>query len=357
MHHASRRQFILAGSKAALAVPALSWVANAAAASRAHAAPPNRGNEPEVESAAVSPSEAPDRIPIVDTHQHLWDLEKLRLAWLTGAGPIHRSFVLKDYAEATRGLPVAKAVYMEVDVDPSQLDAEADYVLDICRRGDAPTCAAVIGGRPADPKFRRYITRFKGSPYIKGIRQILPGPREKGPFFLEKPFLDGIHLLGELRMSFDICTQPSSLPDAAKLVDRCPDTRFVLDHCGNADVKWIQAARKDKSGEAAGRLDQWRRGVAEMARRKSVVCKISGIIASVPKEGWGPDDLAPIIDHCLDSFGPDRVMFASDWPVCTLGAPLRVWVDTLRQIVRDRSLEDRRKLWGANAMAFYSLKK
>ena len=299
-------------------------------------------------------------IPIVDTHQHLWDLTKLRLPWLQGDNPINRSFVMKDYLEAAEGLGVVKAVYMEVDVGPADKVAEAEYVIGLCQERKWPTRAAVIGGRPGDPGFRQYITRFKDSPYIKGVRQILPGPESKKAFFLEKPFLDGIRLLGELGMSFDLCIPAPALLEGMKLVDLCPDTRFILDHCGNADVKMFLPAARQESAEkalAARRfVDQWRRSIGQLAQRKNLVCKISGIIASVPKGNWTPEDLAPIVDHCLDSFGPDRVMFASDWPVCTLGAPLREWVSALRRIVRSRSLADQRKLWGENATRFYGLK-
>jgi predicted TIM-barrel fold metal-dependent hydrolase len=297
-------------------------------------------------------------IPIVDTHQHLWDLAKLRLPWLKGAGPLNRSYVMKDYLEAAQGLGIVKAVYMEVDVDPADQVAEAEYILDICRQGKSPTCAAVIGGRPGADSFRQYISRFKDSPYVKGVRQIFPGPESGRAFFLEKPFPAGIRLLGELGMSFDLCMPAMALPEGMKLVDLCPDTRFILDHCGNADVKrFLPASRREPATatEASGRfVDRWRRGIDALAKRKNLVCKISGIVATVPKQ-WTPEDLAPIIHHCLDSFGPDRVMFASDWPVCTRGATLRQWVEALRQVVRNRSETERRKLWGGNATRFYGL--
>ncbi len=312
------------------------------------------GNAEEKKPVSTSPA-----IPIVDTHQHLWDLAKLRLPWLKGAGELNRSYVMKDYLEATQGLGVVKAVYMEVDVDPADQVAEAEYVLEICRQGRSPTCAAVIGGRPGAEGFRGYITRYKDSPHIKGVRQILPGPESGKAFFLEKPFVVGIQLLGELGMSFDLCMPPAALGEGAKLVDRCPGTRFILDHCGNADVKMFRPAERHESPQKAQTarrfVDNWRRGIDELAKRKNLVCKISGIIATVPKGNWTPDDLAPIINHCLDSFGPDRVMFASDWPVCTQGAALRQWVEALRHVVRDRNEADRRKLWGENAVRFYGL--
>ena len=307
-------------------------------------------------AAEEGPAGKPGALPLVDTHQHLWDLSKLRPPWLKGDNPLNRSYVMKDYLEATRGLNVVKAVYMEVDVDPADQIAEAEYVLDICRRGDSPTCAAVIGGRPGDEGFRQYIMRFKDSRYVKGVRRILQ--RSGGePVFLGKPFTDGIRLLGELGMSFDLCMPPEALEDGARLVDQCPGTRFILDHCGNADPNWLRAAGGKGAAAAAAQhsAEKWRRDVAVLALRKNVVCKISGIVARVPKEGWTPDDLAPIINHCLDSFGPDRVMFASDWPVCTLGAPLRRWVEALRAVIRNRPRAEQRKLLSENALRFYGL--
>lgn len=290
-------------------------------------------------------------LPIVDTHQHLWDLSKLRLSWLKGSDSLNRSYVMKDYLEAIQGLGIVKSVYMEVNVDFDQQVAEAEYVLDIIRAGDAPTCAAVIGGRPGDEGFRRYITRFKGNPHIKGVRQILPGQPADKATFLQKPFLDGIRLLGELGMSFDLCMPADALAAGAALVDRCPDTRFILDHCGNADPKWFL---KDAGEEPRRLAENWRRDIARLAERKNVVCKISGIVARVPTP-WTPSMLAPIIDHCLDSFGPDRAIFASDWPVCTRGASLRRWVEALREVIADRPLADQRKLLAENAIRLYGL--
>ena len=304
---------------------------------------------------AQQPEGAP--LPIVDTHQHLWDLDVVSLPWLKSAGHLNRSHVTGHYLEETRGLNVVKAVYMEVAVDPDYLLKEAEYVIDLCKRDDNPTVAAVIGGRPGEEGFADYITRFKGSPYVKGIRHILPGGSPD--LWKEKQFLDGIRLLGELGMRFDLCMPPARLLDAARVVDLCPDTRFVLDHCGNADpVAFMSAQRRESarpSREPQHEADQWRRDLAKLAEHDRVVCKISGIIARAPKENWTPDDLAPIINHCLDTFGPDRVIFASDWPVCTRVASLCEWVGALKEVVRNRPESEQRKLFHDNAVRLYGL--
>src|SRR5437763_6586194 len=110
---------------------------------------------------APSRSDEPVTIPIVDTHQHLWDLSRFQLPWLKGAPKLDRSFLMEDYRQATAGLNVVASVYMEVDVKPSQQAAEADYVLDLIRRGGTPLVGAVISGPPAAEGFAAYLARYK----------------------------------------------------------------------------------------------------------------------------------------------------------------------------------------------------
>jgi L-fuconolactonase len=294
-----------------------------------------------------------DTIPIVDTHQHLWDLSRFKLPWLKEGSELARSYITKDYLEAARGLNVAKTVYMEVDVDPKQQLAEADYVAEVCKDPKNLTVAAVISGRPASDGFREYITRFKGSKVVKGIRQVLHNPDMKAGYCLEPSFVKGIQLLGELGLSFDLCMRPGELGDGVKLVERCPGTRFIVDHCGNCDLAAFKAAGKDEA--AKKKTDQYKRDMAGFAKRDRVMCKISGVVAQLEKGKWTTADLAPTINFCLDTFGPDRVMFGSDWPVCTLGATYREWVTALREIIASRSSADQKKLLHDNAVKFYGL--
>jgi predicted TIM-barrel fold metal-dependent hydrolase len=292
--------------------------------------------------AAAADQNDPEQMPVLDTHQHLWDLTKFRLPWIKESDKLARSYLMSDYQTATEGLNVVKAVYMEVDVAPEQQDAEADMITAVCSEGKSPTVAAVISGRPAAAGFKKYISRFKDNRYIKGVRQVLHGAGTPAGYCLQKAFITSIGLLGEMGLSYDICMRPGELKDGAALIDACPDTRFILDHCGNADVQ-----AKDRT--------QWQRDVAAIAKRQHIVCKVSGIVASAKPGAWSADDLAPIINHVLDSFGPDRVMFGGDWPVCTLAATYRQWVEALRAVIRDRKTVERRKLWHDNAVKFYGL--
>jgi predicted TIM-barrel fold metal-dependent hydrolase len=292
--------------------------------------------------AAQARSEAVTPIPIVDTHVHLWDLSQFRLAWVKGAPALNHDFLVSDYRKASAGLNVVKAVYMEVDVEPSQQAQEARWVIDLCRRGTAPMAAAVISGRPAADNFAEYLRPFSKEPIVKGLRQVLHGPDTPQGFCLDDRFKKGIRLLGSLGLSFDLCMRPGELGDGAKLMGACPDTSFIIDHCGNANV-------------FAGDRTAWKRAIADLARRPNAVCKVSGIVASTRGRSWQPDDLAPFINHILDEFGPDRVVFGGDWPVCTLGAPLAGWVKALRQVVAVRPEAQERKLFHDNAVRVYRL--
>lgn len=299
---------------------------------------------------------AADANPIIDCHQHLWDLEKFKLPWIEPGTLLGRSYVMKDYLAAIEGTGIKNAVYMEVDVDPAQQTAEAEHLIEICKSGKAPTIGAVISGRPNADKFKDYITPLAKSPQIKGIRQVLHVPTTPAGYCLSKGFVRGIQLLGELRLSFDLCMRPKELPDGANLAEQCPGTTFIVDHCGNADVKaFVKAGDKRLEGVKPDHAaDQWRRDIETLAAKKNVICKISGIIARVPKQ-WTAEDLAPVVNHCLDSFGPDRVIFGSDWPVCLLGAPLKAWVAALRQIIASRPSAEQEKLLSRNAIGFYGL--
>ena len=286
-------------------------------------------------------------LPIVDTHEHLWDLTKFHLPWTTGSEELGKSFVTKDYLAATQGLNVVKSVYMEVDVEPRQQVQEAEYVIDLCQRKDNPMVGAVISGRPASNEFRAYIMKYKNSPYIKGVRQVLHGPSNPAGFCLDKQFVKSVQLLGELGMSFDLCLRSGELGDGEKLVAQCPRTRFVVDHCGNMDVTVTDNDARQI----------WMDGMKALAQHDNVVCKISGIVVTA-KPNWKPADLEPNMRFSMETFGPDRRMFAGDWPVCTLRASFKQWVDALKEIVHGMNmpLADQKKLFHDNAVKFYSLK-
>src|SRR5262249_42735116 len=153
-----------------------------------------------------------------------------------------------------------------------------------------------------------------GHPKLKGIRRVLhTQPDEVGK---GKTFVQNVAALAGYRLSFDICVLARQLPIAIALVSQCPDTQFILDHCGVPRVKERE-------------LDPWRAHVAEIASASNVSCKISGLVAYADRETWNTEDLRPFVEHVIEVFGWDRVLFGSDWPVCTLSASYVQWVRAL----------------------------
>jgi L-fuconolactonase len=290
--------------------------------------------------AAEAAEAAEGAIPIIDTHQHLWDFRLFHPPWLKGEPTLDKSTTMADYLKATAGQNVRKTIYMEVDVDPRDQWKEAEWVEGVCAGGKTPMVAAVVSGRPGLPGFEAYAHKIGALPHVRGLRQVLQGPGTPRGTCLDPAYVRDIQLLGRLGLSFDICMRPTELADAVQLVEACPEVRFILDHCGNG------AARNSEQA-------QWKRDIAELGRRSHVVCKISGVVRTVPPGADAAKELEPVVMHCIDSFGWNRVMFGGDWPVCNLGSTFAGWVSCLKTIVAGAGAAEKQKLFHDNAAHFY----
>ena len=277
---------------------------------------------------------------IVDTHQHLWDLDRFSYAWLEGFPVLNRSHRMTDYLAATQDLPVTKTVHLEADVDEPHMEAETRHLLALSEQPDNPLQGVVACARPETPDFRFYLDKIAAHPKLKGIRRVLhtqPDELGRGQLFIEN-----IASLSEYGLSYDICVLDRQLPIAINLVRSCPDVVFVLDHCGVPQVK-------------ARILYPWRQHIAELSRFENVYCKVSGLVAYADPARWTAADLEPYVEHVISCFGWDRVMFGSDWPVCTLSATYKQWVEALLGLTKDAGEENRQKLFCENALRVYRL--
>lgn len=277
---------------------------------------------------------------IVDTHQHLWDKDLFRYSWLDTIPQLNRSFRMADYLAATKGLDVAKSLHLEADVDEPYMLDETRHLLALADQPDNPLEGIVACGRPENEDFKSYLDAIGGHAKLKGIRRVLhtqPDGVGQGVTFLKN-----VAALPEYGLSFDICVLARQLPIAIKLVSSCPNVTFILDHCGVPQVK-------------ERNLDPWRSHITEIAKFPNVSCKISGLVAYADPQSWTAEDLRPFIDHAIGSFGWDRVMFGSDWPVCTLSASYRQWVEALQAITQEAGAGNQRKLFHDNAVRVYRL--
>ncbi len=277
---------------------------------------------------------------IIDTHQHLWDVDVFKYSWLESIPALHRSFGLKDYREATRDLEIEKSVFVECDVAEPSIPEETRHFLRLADQPDNPVQGVVAAARPEKEGFKVYIEAIAGHPKLKGIRRILhTQPDELGR---GKLFIENVQSLAGYGLSFDICVLARQLPVAIDLVSKCPGVNFILDHCGVPEVK-------DKS------LDPWRQHILKISKMPNVTCKISGLVAYADPAAWTAEDLRPYVEHVVESFGWDRVMFGSDWPVCTLAASYKQWVEALLSLTASAGEANQKKLFHENATRVYRL--
>jgi len=277
---------------------------------------------------------------IVDTHQHLWDLEQLPYSWTANRPVLNRSFRMADYLDAIRGFDVVKSGHVEADVDESHMLDETRLIIALAERDDNPLSGVVAVARPEYDSFSEYMEEIDGHPLLKGIRRILQ--TEPDELSMTTTFIENVRSLEEFGLTFDICVLGRQLPMAINLVRNCPKVNFILDHCGNPDIK-------------ARDYDQWRVRMEEIAAYPNIVCKVSGIVVNTDLEHWTVDDLRPAVEHVISVFGWDRVLFGSDWPVCTQAASFKQWVEALDFLTSNASESNRRKLFQENAERVYRL--
>lgn len=277
---------------------------------------------------------------IIDTHQHLWDLGQFGYSWTENVPKLKRSFLMEDYLKAVEGLEMQGSVHVEADVDRRFMLDETRHVLRLSEQADNPLMGVVAAARPEFDGFREYIESIAGHPNLKGIRRILH--TQPDGLGTTTTFVGNVRSLAGYGLSFDICMLARQLPEAVTLIEKCPEVSFILDHCGNPDIK---------SGELAG----WREQIRIISGFPNVTCKVSGILVNTDIDNWKVDDLRPSVEHVIESFGWDRVMFGSDWPVCTLAAELKTWVGALLQIASGAAETDLQKLFSENATRVYRL--
>lgn len=277
---------------------------------------------------------------IVDTHLHVIDHSALAYPWLAGVPALDRDFSYDDYAREAKRVGVAATFHMEVDVAESDIEAEIENVARFAAKPGSLIVGAIAASRPEDPGFPDYLERQKSNSLVKGFRRVLhvmPDGLSETPLFR-----DNLKRLSGTCFTFDLCVLPRQLPKAIALVDLAPDVQFVLDHCGNPDIK-------------AGEAHPWRELMREIARRPNVAGKISGVVAYADPASWTVETLRPWVEHTIDVFGWDRVVWGSDWPVCTQGGSLSTWVAATHALIAGASENERRKLLSENARRIWRL--
>jgi L-fuconolactonase len=279
--------------------------------------------------------------PIVDTHVHLWDPARISYPWLEHQPQLNRPFLLEDYDQALGPIQVEKLVFLQCDCDFSQFMAEAEWVASLAAQ--EPRLQGMVPWAPIEKgeAVRPDLERLAQNPLVKGVRRLLQS--EAVDFCLQPDFIKGVQALADYDLTFDICIYHFQMANAIKMVEQCPQVNFILDHIGKPDIK-------------TGRLEPWQTEIKQLSELPNVWCKISGLVTEADHQLWTKEDLKPYIDHVIDCFGFDRVMYGSDWPVATLATDYTHWVETLFWATVSTCAEvELRKLFRENAIRFYRL--
>jgi L-fuconolactonase len=279
--------------------------------------------------------------PIIDSHVHLYDIEKLNYSWMSGVPQLAHTTRMPEFDQARGSVDVEQLVFVEVDVDPGFHLDEARFVAALAEKdkkiGAIVAHAPIHKGKSVEAD----LVDLKTIPGVKGVRRLIQ--QEPDPTAILNPaFIDGVKLLKKYDLSFDICIKHYQLAYAIELIKRCPDVSFIFDHIGKPDIR-------------NAIVEPWKSQMRELARLPNVVCKISGVVTEADHKSWTREQLRPYIEHTIDVFGFNRVMFGSDWTVATLALDYPTWVDILDEILTKASLDEKRKFWRETAISAYKL--
>ena len=287
--------------------------------------------------------------PIIDTHLHIWDMQRLQYSAFDGHPLFGKTYHIEDYQRDCEALDIEAMVFVECyadfDATGGQYLEEIEFVEESARRdtrikGIVPMAPVEWGAR-VEPLLDTMQAKH---PDVKGIRRIMEFDDDPRALTLSKEFIEGVNLLQKFDWHFEINVNYTQMDIIREFVQHVPNVRMILDHCGKPGIK-------------EGAIDQYCKDIRELAQHPNLWIKLSDLPAYADPEHWTDDDLRPYIDATLDTFGFDRTLFAGDWPICLQATSLTRWVDTLDRALAEACVaeNDARKFYRDNANQFYRL--
>ncbi len=278
---------------------------------------------------------------ITDTHVHLLDHATFKYSWAAGVPKLNRDWTLADLTECARPYEIGAIVFAEVDVDMPQHIEEAEWVQSLAAKDKRlKGCIAALpleSGAAVEPE----MEQLSKIPVVRGIRRITqyqPDP----DYVLMPDFIAGVRLLPRYGLSCDLCIYHNQMPGIINLVRQCPEVSFILDHIG-------------KPGIRDGLIEPWKTHIRELASLPNVMCKLSGVTTEADHANWTREQLRPYIDHAINCFGIDRLMYGGDWPVAELAGTYTSWIEVLDWATEGCTREEKLKLFRDNGIRAYRL--
>ncbi|MFH8468241.1 amidohydrolase family protein [Streptomyces sp. NPDC017991] len=281
------------------------------------------------------------RTGIVDAHHHVWDLSVRGQDWIVGPelAPLRSDFTAEELAPQARAAGVARTVLVQTVT----VAEETPEFLALAESSEL--IGAVVGWtdltRPDVADELARLRELPGGRHLKGIRHQVQG--EPDPqWLLREEVRRGLAAVAEAGLAYDLVVLPHQLPACARAAERHPGLTFVLDHLGKPSI-------------GTGELEPWSTDVRALAALPNTVCKLSGMVTETDPRSWSVGDLAPYADTVLEAFGPGRLMFGSDWPVCTLVASYAEVVDIAAQLTEGLDESEREEIFTGTATRVYGL--
>lgn len=271
---------------------------------------------------------------ILDTHVHFWEYNPVRDAWIDASmGAIRRDFTPADWQEASRGLAVEGCI--AVQADPSL--AETEFLLHLASAH--PEIRGVVGWlNLCSPLLGEHLEIYPLNRALKGLRHIV---QAEPSGYMDRPdFRRGLGALEGHGLTYDILIYAPQLEEACRLVHDFPNQAFVLDHLGKPNVR-------------EKRFEPWKAGLEKLAEAPNCYCKLSGLVTEAHWDRWTARELRPYLETALACFGPERLMFGSDWPVCQLAAHYAEVLGLVRDFIGQLSPAEQEQILQANAKSVY----
>lgn len=281
----------------------------------------------------------------IDAHQHFWVFDPIRDSWITeDMGVIRRDFLPGDLAPLLKEYKVGGCIAVQAD----QSRAETDFLLRLASKNDF--IKGVVGWVDLkSPDLERVLLEYDNQPVVKGFRHILQGISDLPAFFKDGLFEQGLHKILDKDYTYDLLVYHHQLPQILPLIERLSgrlsegkSCKLVLDHMGKPDLK-------------SGEIKNWKTRIKQLAAHDHVFCKVSGLVTEADFKTWKEDDLKETLDIVLEAFGPDRLMFGSDWPVCLVATSYGRWLEMLENYFGPLDAAAQMGIFGGNAARFYGI--
>jgi L-fuconolactonase len=271
----------------------------------------------------------------VDTHVHFWEYNAKRDTWMDDMKILQQDYLPQTIAGTLKRNGIGGCVAVQA----SQEELETHFLVELSKTHDI--IKGVVGWIDLqNENIEERLQYFSQYPIIKGYRHVVQG--EPDDFLLRPNFQRGIRALQPYDYTYDILIYHHQLKPALEFVSRFPEQRMVIDHCAKPDV-------------AHKKLDEWAADMRAIAKHPQIHCKLSGLFTEAKWKQWSAADFYPYLDVVFEAFGTDRLMFGSDWPVILVSGIYVQWVSLLEKYMENYSEEDRQKVFGENAIAFYKL--